>query len=267
MPTIDAVVNAEAVTRIPTWVTEVVAVSDVAPRIRQVTVAGGLEDFVPGAPDQFVHVLAPPAGRSSLTVDHTFSWGAYQVMPEEDRPVGAYYTIRRWDPIGRSIDLWVVLHGHDGHGEGWARTATPGDPVALWGPRDAFAPPAGSQSFVLVGDETALPAIAAILDSLDGADRATVVVVIDDAAHTIPLASAATLDITWAVRDPGQPDALLGALRDRTEMVGPSTYVWGGAESQEITAVRRHARQELGLAREQVSLTGYWRRTIAGGDR
>lgn len=67
----------------------------------------------------------------------------------------------------------------------------------LCGPRDADAPPAGCRSFVLVGDETALPAIAAILGSLDAADRATVVVVVDDEAHTIPLTSAATVDITW----------------------------------------------------------------------
>jgi NADPH-dependent ferric siderophore reductase len=251
------------ITVIPTHVTTVVEVLDVNPRLRQITVQGGLDRFEPLAPDQFVYVLGPPHGSKQLTIDQHFTWEAYETMPEPERPVGAYYTVRRWHPDTGSIDLWVVLHGHDGDGERWARTVGVGDPVALWGPRQAFEPPPGTDSFLLVGDETALPAIAAILEQLDVSDSATVVIAADAAATPIELTSPATLDVHWLSIDHHVDDSnpflrAVGALAP--EAIGPATYVWGGAESHDITALRRLVRDALGVPRERVSLTGYWRR-------
>ena len=46
----------------------------------------------------------------------------------------------------------------------------------------------------------------------------------------------------------------------------PTTYVWGGAESRAMTAVRRYVRHEVGLAREQVDLVPYWRHQAHAAD-
>lgn len=252
---------------IATFVTRVSAVGDVNPRLREITVEGGLGRFEPLGPDQFVYVLAPPHGRHALTIDESFTWERYETMPASERPVGAYYTVRRWHPDTRSLDLWVVLHGHDGDGERWARNARPGDPVALWGPRQAYEPPSATASILLIGDETALPAIAAIVEQLDAAQRATVIIGLapDVTADDVPpLSSPAALDVRWVTLGHGPGNALLDAVVGLPgERLTADTYVWGGAESHDITAIRRHVRDVIGLPRRQVSLTGYWRRDPA----
>lgn len=249
---------------IPTHVTTVTGVRDVSARIREITVRGGLERFTALAPDQFVYVLAPPHGRSALTIDESFTWERYEQLPQEDRPVGAYYTVRRWRPDDRSLDLWVVLHGHDGDGERWARQATVGSPVALWGPRRAYDPPDDTDSFLLIGDETALPAMAAILEQLAPSARATVLVAAEPGAERIELSSPAAVEQHWLAIDAAEPGRFSTRMIEAIGALGlaldPTTYVWGGAESHEISTIRRHVRRRLGHPRERGSLTGYWRR-------
>ena len=144
---------------IRTFITRVTAVEQLGPELVQVTCGGGdLQTFAELGPDQFVYVLAPPAGRSELTIDASFSWSAYEAMPEAERPVGAYYTVRRWRPDVAEIDLVVVTHGDDGEGSRWARHVTTGSPVALWGPRRVFDPPSSTDRYVLVGDDTGVHA-------------------------------------------------------------------------------------------------------------
>jgi NADPH-dependent ferric siderophore reductase len=242
---------------IPTWITTVTSIVDITPRMRQITVSGGLDGFRPLAPDQFVYVLAPPQGRTQLTIGTDFSWERYNDMPEADRPVGAYYTVRRWDRGANALDLWVVLHGHDGDGERWARSAAVGDPVGLWGPRQAYERPERCRSLLLLGDETALPAIAAILESLPAGDRATVMIGVHEQPVGLELRSAAEVSIAW-IDDAGD-HPLLDAVQRRAGEIDADTYVWGGAESRQISAVRRFVRDTIGLPRDQVSLTGYWR--------
>ena len=119
---------------IRTFITRVTAVEQLAPELVQVTCGGGdLRTFAQLGPDQFVYVLAPPAGRSELTIDASFSWSAYEAMPEAERPVGAYYTVRRWRPDVAEIDLVVVTHGDDGEGSRWAATRHDREPRCVVG--------------------------------------------------------------------------------------------------------------------------------------
>jgi NADPH-dependent ferric siderophore reductase len=269
----DGVTSAEALVAamrsIRTFVTQVVRTEQLTPAMRQITVGGGdLVDFTPLAPDQFVHVLAPPPGRSELTVDRDFSWEAYQRMDPAERPVGAYYTVRRWRPDVHEIDLVVVLHGDAGEGSAWAQRVQPGDPVALWGPRQAFEPPPGTDWYLLVADETALPATAAILEALPVDTVARVVVEVADAGEHLPLPVSRSVEVTWLHRDggaPGTTTALVDAVR-ALELPAGAGYAWGGGESHAMTAVRKHLRREVGMARATVNLLAYWRLAGDGHD-
>jgi NADPH-dependent ferric siderophore reductase len=257
-----------------TMVAEVVGVEDVHPHLRRITFSGdelaGLE--LPG-PDAFLYVLLPPPGRTELTVDSSFSWAGYDDMPDDVRPVGAYYTVRRWDPATRRLEMLFVLHGdHDGGGDGpassWAAKAAVGDPVALWGPRTAFEPPAGTGSYVLVADETGLPAVAAILEWLDPAVPVRVVAEVADAASRQELPERPTVDVTWCHCE-GAEAGTTTLLPDAVRSLRPfddDTYVWGGGESRTLAEVRRHVRRERGLPRERVALVTYWRRAAPGTD-
>lgn len=245
-----------------TFLTEVVAVEDVTPTLRQVTVRGeDLASFAPVGPDTFLFVLLPPPGRTELTIGNDFRWEAVPEMPEEDRPVGAYYTLRRWRPEAREIDLWGVLHEGAGPAGTWFEQVRPGAPAALWGPRTAFEPPEGTDGYLLAADETGLPAVAVILETLPADTPIVVLAEADDPATAPPLPDHPGAIVHWSYRhgaEAGTTTLLADAARSVT-LPGTSPYVWGGGESRAMTAVRKHVRRALGLPREQVSLVAYWR--------
>lgn len=146
--------EAQRMSVIRTRLTEVRAVGNIHRGLRRVTFGGGdLASFQPLGPDTFLSVLLPPPGRSVLTVDQHFTWSGYESMPESERPVSAYYTVRRWDPHTCELEMWFVLHPDLGPASAWAAQARPGDPVALWGPRSAYDPPPGTGWHLVVADE------------------------------------------------------------------------------------------------------------------
>jgi NADPH-dependent ferric siderophore reductase len=237
-------------------------VARVGPRVARLTFEGGdLTGFVGAGPDQFVYVLLPPPGRAGLTIDAGFTWDHYRAMPPAERPVGAYYTVRYHRPATAEVDIDFVLHGGGGTTSRWAASASPGDPVALWGPRTLYHSHPAATWQLLVGDETGLPAIGAILESLPAGSGARVFVEVGDAGDEQPLRAAATVEVTWLHRDgvpAGESTLLLDAVRALTLPRG-TVYAWGGGELRVMTELRRHLREERGLAAEAVSVTGYWR--------
>lgn len=253
----------EAIKRVRTFLTTVAEVHDLHPHLREIVFAGGdLATFEPLGPDTFLYVLVPPRGRHELTIGRDFSWDAVGAMPENERPGGAYYTVRRWDPGTQRLTMHFVLHGDEGSGSAWARRAQPGDPVALWGPRVAFEPPAGTEWLLLVADETGLPATAAILERLEPGQRALVFAEVAAADEHQDLPTSDAIDVTWLHRDgraPGTTTLLLDAVRALDWPHGRA-YAWGGGESRALTAVRKYLRTEIGLTRNEVSMSGYWRR-------
>lgn len=261
-PTDVAERQADEIGRIKTFVTSVHAVADVNPHLRQVTFKGGdLVDFEPSGPDTFLYVLLPPPGRTELGVDRSFSWEAHALKDPSDRQVGAYYTLRAWRPEEAELDILMVLHGATGPASAWAERAAIGDPVALWGPRTAYHPPEGTEHLVLVADETGLPAVAVIVEQMPDGWTAHVLAEVADHDERQALPDRPGVEVTWCHRDgadPGTTSLLVDAVRDLPPFPD-ATYVWGGAESRSMTAVRRHVRDERGLAREEVSLVAYWR--------
>lgn len=259
--------EAAAMTAIRTHVTSVTKVEQITPLYRQITFGGGdLATFSPGGLDQFLYVLAPPPGRDELTIDASFTWEQYGQMPEAERPIGAYYTVRRWHPETAELDMLFVLHGvGDRPGDAgptatWAASVAPGDPVALWGPRTAYEPPADTDWLLLVGDETGLPAICVILEHLPAGTPAHVFVELGDDADRLPLPESPDVDVTWLRRDApaGTTTVLVDAVRS-LDLPDGNVYAWGGAESRAVTAVRKYLRHERGIERDRVCMVGYWR--------
>lgn len=246
---------------IPTHVTEVVRTQRINGSFVRITFGGGLDRFRPLGPDDFVYVLLPAPGRTELPIDTSFRWTDYYEMAEHDRPVGAYYTVRQFRPEGGELDCDVFVHEPAGHVSGWAPHARAGQPAALWGPRSFWAPPPAATGWLLVADEAGLPALSAILERRPMGTPVRAIVEVANAGHQIPLASCSDVEVTWLPR--GDREAGTTALLVDAVRTGPTpmatTYAWGGAESRAMTAVRRHLRDEVGLAREQVSMTPYWR--------
>jgi NADPH-dependent ferric siderophore reductase len=230
--------------------------------VRVVLSGGDLRDLVmPDATDAYVNLALPPAGASYPEV---FDPRAIRdSRPREEWPARRRYTVRSWDPAAAALTLDFVVHGDTGIAARWASTASRGDVLVFEGPNGGYRPEPGSDWHLLVGDESALPAIAASLEALPAGATAVVRLVCDGPQHELPLATAAGLDLRWLHRDgvPADEGLLAASVAELTFPAGrPFGFVHG--EADEIRAVRRHLLHERGLTRRDLSCSPYWRRTM-----
>lgn len=240
---------------------EVTAVGRVAPRMAEVTIAGpDLREMPILGPDQFLYLFIPRRGEAAPDVDYDFDWARWRQMPEDERPIGRYYTVRRFRREQGEIDLHMVLHG-DGPLTGWAARARRGDRVALWGPRAAFHLPGDANTVFLAADEAGLPALASILESLPDGMHGAAFVEVEDAGEEQPLRAPGGIDLWWLPRE-GRPygERLLGAVTSRTQPAGPA-YAWVAGEASLVSQLRRHFRDSWGLPGDRVCAIGYWHRS------
>jgi NADPH-dependent ferric siderophore reductase len=172
------------------------------------------------------------------------------------------YTVRRHRPDRGEIDVDVVLHEPKGPACTGAATVPVGSDVGFAGPRVDFAPRPGVDWLLLCGDETALPAIAAILEAPPPAPRVLAVVEVPDVREEHPIALRPGAELRWVHRE-GAPAATTSHLADALRALplpdGPG-QAWGAAESRVARDVRTVLREERGMPRSQASARGYWLR-------
>ena len=240
----------------------VVRAVTVSPHLRRLTVTGAeLAGFPFAGPDQRIKLMLPQPGQDSLHFDGATTIPEFLALPVDTRPIMRTYTVRRHRPDTAQIDIDFALHGdpaHAGPASRWATTARPGDPAALYGPAASYQAPADTQWQLIAGDESALPAIAAILEHLPDDAAARALIEVPNVSDTQPLRRDT---VTWLSRD-GDPAhtsrRLLDTVRELTLPNGPG-YVWLAGESRVVTTLRRHLVNDRGLERDRVTFTGYWR--------
>jgi NADPH-dependent ferric siderophore reductase len=180
-----------------------------------------------------------------------------ETMPREDWPVMRTYTIRSLDHEAGEMVIDFVVHGDTGVAGPWALAAQPGDELVLQGPGGAYAPAADADAHVLIGDEAALPAIAAACERIAPGVPVHVFVEVDGPDDELALESTGALSLRWVHRDAGEE--LLDVVRAASWPQGRvQAFVHG--ETSEMKALRGLLRDEIGVERELLSISGYWRR-------
>jgi NADPH-dependent ferric siderophore reductase len=233
----------------------VTRVNRITPHMARITL-GGLADFPGAGLDHRVKVFFPlPGEERPVYPTGDDWWERWQVEPV--RAVFRTYTIRRHRPDLGEVDIDFVLHGDGGPGSRWALGARPGDQVGLWGPRAEYAPPPGADWVLLAGDETALPAIGALIEAFPPDTVARVFVEVASAEERQPFDLPDDVRLTWLCRDAGQ--SLVAAVRQERFPAG-RPYAWVAAESQVVKQVRRHLVNDRGIDRGDIYFSGYWRR-------
>jgi NADPH-dependent ferric siderophore reductase len=245
------------------YLARVIRSERITPQMYRVTIGGGdLGKFVSAAADQFITLILPQPGQERPLIDpETFNWEYYRTMSEETRPIVRNYTARYHRPEVAEIDVDFVIHGDGGPASNWALAAKPGDHLAIWGPRMAYAPPEGTEWQLLCADETGLPAVAAIFEDLAPRERAIAFVEIADAGEEQRLVSKGDVTIHWLHRNgvaAGESDLLFEAVRRATFPEG-TVYAWGGGERRLMAAVRKHLQDERGVPTSAISFINYWR--------
>ncbi|MBD5787260.1 siderophore-interacting protein [Cellulosimicrobium terreum] len=203
---------------------EVVRVEQLTPSFRRFTFTGtDLDRFAdPGLDVRIKFVLPAPDGGYTHLVRDTDDWyAAWRAQPEERRNPLRTYTTVAVRPEAREIDVDVVLHGDAGPASRWALAADVGTALVLLGP-DAtfdgpvggieFRPPARDHALLLAGDETALPAIAAICEDLPPTAWGEVYVEVPHAGDARTLVAPPGVQVTFLARDEVSHGADLGTL-------------------------------------------------------
>ncbi len=181
------------------------------------------------------------------------------------RPIARAYTVRRFDPTTRELDIDIVLHG-TGVASTWASTASVGDVMYVVGPGKTLDLPSGADNYLILGDDTAIPAVARLLEELPERATGEVLLSVPGKEYRYELQAPAGVRVRWinadAVASPTR-SPLLVAL-EATTLPRDNLAVWVAGEQAEVREIRRFLVQTWELPRAAISFTGYWKRGQSG---
>ncbi|WP_369375019.1 siderophore-interacting protein [Promicromonospora sp. Populi] len=260
---------------------EVVGTKQVTPNMMRVTLGGDeLAQFTPIGYDQWFRLFLPRAGQDMLRLPTRASalWYAeYLTTPKTRRPWVRNYTVRAARPDLNEIDVDFVLHAgpddeaedaehHSGPGADFAQVAEPGMRVGVLDQGVVYNPRHPHDWTLLVTEESGLPAVAGICESLPEEARGVAVIEVPTAGDKQEFRVPSGVELRWVVRSDGEdPHALpgqaaLAELRD-LDLTGLSgdVYAFAVGESALATGARRHLVGERGVPKAHVDFVGYWR--------
>lgn len=227
---------------------QVLRVTDLTPRMRRITLGGAeLQGFTSLGSDDHIKLLFAETAEQQQAIDARNlgrDGGARPTMRE--------YTPRRIDLVANELDIDFVLHG-DGPASTWAAQAEPGQSLNIAGPRASMVVPDIFDSYLLVGDETAIPAIGRRLEELPAGRRVVAVIQIEDEQERQPLPSAAQVEVIWVKRD----EDLLARLEALALPEG-KLYSWVALEKS-LTRQAKALLLEKGVAEDALKAAAYWR--------
>jgi NADPH-dependent ferric siderophore reductase len=176
------------------------------------------------------------------------------------------FTPRRFDPDAGELWIDFFLHAAGPAAE-WAAEAAEGQLIEVGGPKgSAIIDPGTIGTHLLIGDETAVPAITRRLEELPTMARAAVVVETAAGVDRPVFASRATAQTVWAIRDPTTSvpaAALIDALRG-VDLPSARCFAWIAHESRVARAIRAYLIEERGFEKRWIKAAGYWQRGASG---
>lgn len=234
---------------------EVRAARPLSPRLVRVTLGGPeLDGFTVDQPAASVRLLLPSPGSDDLVMP---TWDGNEfLLPGGERPAIRTLTPRRVHD--GALDVDIVLHD-GGVASRWAAGAEPGDEAAVSGPGRGFDVDPEVASYLLAGDESAIPAISQLLEAIP--EDATIGVLVEvahpDARLELPDHPGAT--VTWHDLHPGARagEALVAAVESAD--IPEAAHVWAAGEAAAVQRIRKHLAGDRDLPRSQTTVRGYWK--------
>nr|WP_272954686.1 siderophore-interacting protein [Kribbella sandramycini] len=250
---------------------EVARVVDVTPGLRRITLTGdqlgaftaadgtAFPAFASDGFDDNVRLIFPYPGESEPVLP-AYQDGKYR-WPSDPPALWRVYTVRRYDAQMRELDIDFVKHGV-GVATTWAYRANPGDRLHVGGPSVSNGSAEGYDWHLVVGDDTAIPAIDRLLAELPGEAQAEVYIEVAEEAHRLDFPARPGVQVTWVARNgapAGTEPLLLQAVRAGAQRDG-SMFAWLAGEQSIVRDLRRYLIEERGVDKADIDFTGYWRR-------
>lgn len=235
----------------------------------RVTFSGDLANFAESThTDRYVKLIFTPPGVELAEDSDLRRLSA--TLPPEQVPVIRTYTVRNLDVAAGTLAIDFVVHGDDGTAGPWAAAAEPGDRLWVNGPGGAYAPDPAADAHLIVGDESALPAVAAAVEALPADAHGFVFVEVAGREGELDLPVPAGVELRWLHRGTTAHDAtaigadspIVVAVRELDAHGWPEGRVHAFVHG-EGDAVMHHIRPILkarGVARGDLSVSAYWRR-------
>ncbi|MBB1196786.1 siderophore-interacting protein [Curtobacterium flaccumfaciens] len=291
-------------TRYRVFSVRVAAVTSLTPNFVRVTLTGdALADFSSVGLDQRIKIVLPLPGIGFSELPEDEDWyAAWRALPDDARNPLRTYTVRSFRPDARELDIDFVAHGDTGPASRWVSACRVGDELRIVGPRVPESPedlPTGAAEFapghanriLLAGDETAAPAICAILEALDVSTVGHVFIEVPTDADRLPVTAPAGVEVRWiarngathGVRMTDQVHAWASTVAPSAAACEPAAeltdvdvdeqvlwdvpapvderpvYAWIAGEAGCVKELRRHLVRGVGIDRKQVAFMGYWR--------
>lgn len=194
-----------------------------------------LHDFESLSPDDHIKLFVPGAGASAMRD----------------------YTPRAFNPADGTLTIDFALH-QAGPATAWALAAKPGDAIEIGGPRGSVIVEDDFDWYLLIGDETALPAIGRRVETLRPGVPVTTIAIVADAAERQVFATRADWTPVWVTRNGDDADCLLAALADCGPLPQSDGYIWIAAEAAVARALRTYVLETLGHPKAWTKASGYW---------
>lgn len=235
----------------------VTAIHDLSPHMRRITLTGDMEGFQSLGFDDHVKLLFPDPETGVIT------------LPGGDaKPIARDYTPRAFDVAAGTLTLDFALHGltdgSAGPATAWAQRAVIGDILVLGGPRGSTVWPTDYALHLLIGDETALPAIGRRLEELPVGTRALVLAAVDNPAEKLEFATRADVSVHWLFRDPAHGGHALADAVARLCVTETDIFAWVAAEAAEMRVIRDLLSTRHGIDAQRMKASGYWQRGEEG---
>ena len=235
-------------------------VDRISPHFVRVRLAGAdLQGFVSASFDDHIKLMLPARPGGLLVLPEAGPDGP-ALPPNAERPTMRDYTPGRYDEQALTLDIEFLLHG-EGLASEWAAQAQPGDEVGVGGPRGSFVVPTAFDWHLLVGDETALPAITRRLAELPADSTAIAVIETASPDDRRAFESQARVETHWL--DTGATDALASTVSALNLPMGQG-FAWAAGEAASMVEVREVLIAQHRLNKSRVRASAYWKRGSTG---
>lgn len=226
--------------------------------IRLVFSGEELATFPENQASGYVKLLFPAEGESYVLGDQLDDKAYFKRLHKRT------FTIREFRPQDQTLHIDGVCHsfGHpeQGPANAWLETAQVGSQIWVSGPGEKKLIRTPADWYFLIGDMTALPAIAVNLAQLDSQARGYAVIEVIGPDDVVDLPKPAQVDLHWVINPtPKQPNTLLADAAQALPWQEGTPAVWAAGEFELMRRMRTYFKSQRHVPKEFVYTSSYWK--------